>query len=62
MVMRKNTIHSGTLFLVLARPADSLCTVIQAWAMAHRCGDLVLCHSVYDIVTRLGRQSHPGNR
>lgn len=52
--MRTNTTHSGTLLLLLARPADSLCTIIQSWAMAHHWGDLVLCHSVYDINTRLG--------
>lgn len=51
--MHNNTTYSGPLLMLLARPADSLCSVIQSWAMAHHWGDLVLCHSIYDIDTRL---------
>ncbi len=51
--MHKKITHFGASILLLARPADSLCSIIQSWAMAHRWGDLVLCHSVYDIEIRL---------
>lgn len=51
--MCKNTENSDSLFLLLARPADSLCTMIQSWAMAAGSVDLIICHSLYEIICRL---------
>ena len=51
--MHEKMTHFGAPLLLLARPADSLCSIIQSWAIAHRWSDLVFCHSVYDIEIRL---------
>ncbi len=51
--MQNKTPQSGTLLLLLARQADSLCATIQSWAIACRWGDLSQCHSVYDLFARL---------
>jgi hypothetical protein len=52
-VIQKKISDQAPLLLVLARRADSLCSVIPSWAMAHSWGDLVLCHCTYDLLTRL---------
>lgn len=51
--MQRNNTDCNLLMLVLARRADSLCSVIPSWALACRWGDLVLCHSPYELLARL---------
>lgn len=57
MIQKKNP-DQTPLLIVLARKADSLCSVIPSWAMVHRWGDLVFCHCPYELLSRLS-DLHP---
>jgi len=58
--MDRENSNSRLLLLILIRPADSLCSLLSAF-LTKQGHEIVLCSSIYDVLTCLGKRSDHTN-